>query len=203
MGFGCIRVMNCPEWECVGVLPVRVGRLARSFVGDPRHNSGSDRRPEPRLAAQPGMRRTSSCPPMRPGAKPRPPVWRYPSEMALPTWARPATALVPPHSVTGRCPSIRHRHWHSPAASRSLGFGLFLVGGKFVIWGVVGLGAGDGPAPAASSDRHNANRSPRSRWAKSPYCRIRTNPLGMMCSANRRTNSTASSVISLRRQPSA
>ena len=24
-------------------------------------------------------------------------------------------------------------------------------------------GAGDGPAPAASSDRHNANRSPRSR----------------------------------------
>ena len=65
-------------------------------------------------------------------------------------------------------------------------------------------GTGDGPAaPAANSDRHNANRSPRSRWAKSPYCRIRTNPLGMMCSANRRTNSTASSVISLRRQPSA
>ena len=180
MGFGCIRVMNCPEWECVGVLPVRVGRLARSFVGDPRHNSGSDRRPEPRLAAQPGMRRTRSCPPMRPGAKPRPPVWRYPSEMALPTWARPETALVPPHSVTGRCPSIRH--WHSAAASRSLG---------------------PVAAPAANRDRHNANRSPRSRWAKSPYCRIRTNPLGMMCSANRRTNSTASSVISLRRQPSA
>ena len=119
MGFGCIRVMNCPEWECVGVLPVRVGRLARSFVGDPRHNPGSDRRPEPRLAAQPGMRRTRSCPPMRPGAKPRPPVWRYPSEMALPTWARPETALVPPHSVTGRCPSIRH--WHSVAATASLG----------------------------------------------------------------------------------
>ena len=119
MGFGCIRVMNCPEWECVGVLPVRVGRLARSFLGDLRHNSGSDRRPEPRLAAQPGMRRTRSCPPMRPGAQPRPPVWRYPSEMALPTWARPKTALVPPHSVTGRCPSIRH--WHSAAASRSLG----------------------------------------------------------------------------------
>jgi hypothetical protein len=119
MGFGCIRVMNCPEWECVGVLPVRVGRLARSFVGDLRHNSGSDRRPEPRLAAQPGMRRTRSCPPMQPGAKPRLPVWRYPSEMALPTWARPETALVPPHSVTGRCPSIRH--WHSAAASRSLG----------------------------------------------------------------------------------
>ena len=50
--------------------------------------------------------------------------------------------------------------------------------------------SGDGPAPAANRDRHNANRSPRSRWAKSPYCRIRTNPLGMMCSANRRTNST-------------
>ena len=69
-------------------------------------------------------------------------------------------------------------------------------------------GAGDGPAPAANSDRHNANRSPRSRWAKRPYCRIRTNPLGMICIANRcianrRTNSTASSVISLRRQPSA
>ena len=63
--------------------------------------------------------------------------------------------------------------------------------------------AGDGPALAANSDRHNAHRSPRSRWAKSPYRRIRTNPLGMMCSANRRTNSTASSVISLRRQPSA
>ena len=70
------------------------------------------------------------------------------------------------------------------------------------------LGGGDsvsgaGPAPAANRDRHTAHRSPRSRWARSPYCRIRTNPLGMMCSANRRTNSTASSVISLRRQPSA
>jgi hypothetical protein len=63
--------------------------------------------------------------------------------------------------------------------------------------------AGDGPAPAANSDRHNAHRSPRSRWAKSPYCRIRTNPLGMIGIANRRTNSSASSVISLRLQPSA
>ena len=115
---GCTGFMNCPEWQCVGVLSGRVGRLARSFVGDPRHNPGSDRRPDPRLAAQPGMRRTRSCPPMRPGAKPRPPGWRYPSEMALPTWARPETAPVPPHSVTGRCPSIRH--WHSAAASRSL-----------------------------------------------------------------------------------
>ena len=182
MGFGCIRVMNCPEWECVGVLPVRVGRLARSFVGDLRHNSGSDRRPEPRLAAQPGMRRTRSCPPMRPGAKPRPPVWRYPSEMALPTWARPGDGAGP-----------------APLGDWSLSVdpALALGGGESV------SGAGDGPAPAASRDRHNANRSPRSRWAKSPYCRIRTNPLGMMCSANRRTNSTASSVISLRRQPSA
>ena len=64
-------------------------------------------------------------------------------------------------------------------------------------------GAGAGAGLAANRDRHNANRSPRSRWAKSPYRRIRTNPLGRMCSANRRTNSTASSVISLRRQPSA
>ena len=118
---GCTGFMNCPEWQCVGVLSGRAGRLARSFVGDPRHNPDSDRRPDPRLAAQPGMRRTRSCPPMRPGAKPRPPVWRYPSEMALPTWARPETALVPLLSVTGRCPSIRH--WHSAAASRSLVLG--------------------------------------------------------------------------------
>ena len=182
MGFGCIRVMNCPEWECVGVLPVRVGRLARSFVGDPRHNPGSDRRPEPRLAAQPGMRRTRSCPPMRPGAKPRPPVWRYPSEMALPTWARPETALVPPHSVTGRCPSIRH--WHSAAATRSLG--------------PVPVRPRPPAGTGTTLTAHRDLGGPRN-----PYCRIRTNPLGMMCSANRRTNSTASSVISLRRQPSA
>jgi hypothetical protein len=38
----CTRVMNCPEWECVGVRPVRVDRLARSFAGNPHHNSGSD-----------------------------------------------------------------------------------------------------------------------------------------------------------------
>ena len=42
MRLGCIRVMNCPEWQCVGVLPVRVVRLARSFAGVPRHNPGSD-----------------------------------------------------------------------------------------------------------------------------------------------------------------
>ena len=65
MGFGCIRVMNCPEWECVGVLPARVGRLARSCAGDPGHNPGSDPQPVPRLAAQPGMRRTGPCPPRR------------------------------------------------------------------------------------------------------------------------------------------
>ena len=117
MGFGCIRVMNCPEWECVGVLPVRVGRLARSFAGAPRHNPGSDPQPVPRLAAQPGMRRTGPCPPRRRGAKPRPPVWRYPSETAMPTWVRPETVLVPARSVSGRYPSIRH--WHL-AATRSL-----------------------------------------------------------------------------------
>jgi len=53
-------------------------------------------------------------------------------------------------------------------------------------------GTGNGPAAAANRDRHNANRSPRSRWAKSPYCRIRTSLLGMMCSANRgRENGTS------------
>ena len=80
------------------------------------------------------------------------------------TWARPETTLAPPHPVTGRCPSIHH--WPSVAAGVS--------------------GTGNGPAAAADRDRHNANRSPRSRWAKSPYCRIRTSPLDMMCSANRR-----------------
>ena len=117
MRFGCMRVMNCPEWQCVGVLRVRVGRLARSFAGDPRHSPGSDPRPEPLPAAQPGMRRTSPSPPMRRAAKSRPPARRYPSETRMPTWVRPETVLVPGHSVTGRCPSTRH--WHSAAATPS------------------------------------------------------------------------------------
>src|SRR5258708_28525417 len=37
-----------------------------------------------------------------------------------------------------------------------------------------------GWARVASRDRHNAIRSPRSRWANSPYRRIRTSPLGTM-----------------------
>ena len=55
--------MNYREWKCVGAVPARVGWLARSFAGAPRHNPGSDRRPDPRLAAQPRMRRTRPCSP--------------------------------------------------------------------------------------------------------------------------------------------
>ena len=110
--------MNCPERECVGVVLVWVGSLARSFAGGPRHNSGSDPRADPRLAAQPAMRRTKTCPPMRRGAKSRPPVRRYRSEMAHAGlgWTVGGTGTAP--LVAGRCPSIRH--WHSAAASRSL-----------------------------------------------------------------------------------
>ena len=82
----CSGVRNCPEWECVGVRPVRVGRLARSFAGDPRHNSGSDPLQCPRLVAQPGTRRTRLSPPMQRRAKPRPSGCRYPSGTAMPTW---------------------------------------------------------------------------------------------------------------------
>ena len=41
---GCIGLMNCPERECVGVVLMSVGSLARSFAAGPRHNSGSDPR---------------------------------------------------------------------------------------------------------------------------------------------------------------
>ena len=180
MGFGCIRVMNCPEWECVGVLSVRVGRLARSFVGDPRHNPDSDRRPDPRLAAQPGDEA---------------------NEVVSPDATRSETKTtsmeIPIRDGAADLGSTRDGAGPAPLGDWSLSVDppLALGGGGSV--------SGAGPAPAANRDRHNANRSPRSRWARSPYCRIRTNPLGMMCSANRRTNSTASSVISLRRQPSA
>jgi len=41
---GRIGLRNCPERECVGVVLMSVGSLARSFAAGPRHNSGSDPR---------------------------------------------------------------------------------------------------------------------------------------------------------------
>ena len=109
--------MNCPELECVGVLLVWVGRGARSFAGDPHHNPGSDRRPDPRLATQPRMRRTR-------------PVPRCDEEGdqdhqygdTHPRWCcrlgLDQRRRWPPDLVTGCCPSIRH--WHSVRVTRSL-----------------------------------------------------------------------------------
>jgi hypothetical protein len=42
--------------------------------------------------------------------------------------------------------------------------------------------------------RQSASFFPRARLARKPNCRMRTNPLGRMCSRNRRMNSVACSV---------
>ena len=54
----------------------------------------------------------------------------------------------------------------------------------------------EGPRPSRA--RHSASFFPRARLARKPNCRMRTNPLGRICSRKRRMNSTASSVMTLR-----